>query len=175
MISGIHYFSTELKTKIDVNPRSCFNVAIKKNRKNANILETGGVVKGLITKRLGFIWDHTNAGSMLGQRRRRWANIYPTLVQCILLAAYSSIKRTNYILQRLRGARESEIRLFQPSQSLSGTCLTTDHRVTVRSATRCSVNKLIPTTLLLRSTRQTRDFKQCWAIICNTGPMLRQH
>ena len=25
MIRGIHYFSTELKTKIDVIPRSCFN------------------------------------------------------------------------------------------------------------------------------------------------------
>ena len=26
MIRGIHYFSTELKTKIDVIPRSCFNL-----------------------------------------------------------------------------------------------------------------------------------------------------
>ena len=26
MIRGIHYFSTELKTKIDVIPRSCFKV-----------------------------------------------------------------------------------------------------------------------------------------------------
>ena len=25
MIRGIHYFSTELKTKIDVIPRGCFN------------------------------------------------------------------------------------------------------------------------------------------------------
>ena len=25
MIRGIHYFSTELKTRIDVIPRSCFN------------------------------------------------------------------------------------------------------------------------------------------------------
>ena len=26
MIRGIHYFSTELKTKIDVIPRSCFKI-----------------------------------------------------------------------------------------------------------------------------------------------------
>ena len=26
MIRGIHYFSTELKTKIDVIPRGCFNM-----------------------------------------------------------------------------------------------------------------------------------------------------
>ena len=26
MICGIHYFSTELKTKIDVIPRGCFNI-----------------------------------------------------------------------------------------------------------------------------------------------------
>ena len=26
MIRGIHYFSTELKTKIDVIPWSCFNI-----------------------------------------------------------------------------------------------------------------------------------------------------
>ena len=28
MIRGIHYFSTELKTKIDVIPRGCFNVRV---------------------------------------------------------------------------------------------------------------------------------------------------
>ena len=28
MIRGIHYFSTELKTKIDVIPRGCFNNAL---------------------------------------------------------------------------------------------------------------------------------------------------
>ena len=28
MIRGIHYFSTELKTKIDVIPRSFFNIVI---------------------------------------------------------------------------------------------------------------------------------------------------
>ena len=27
MIRGIHYFSTELKTTIDVIPRGCFNIA----------------------------------------------------------------------------------------------------------------------------------------------------
>ena len=30
MIRGIHYFSTELKTKIDVIPRGCFNVTKSK-------------------------------------------------------------------------------------------------------------------------------------------------
>ena len=28
MIRGIHYFSTEVKTKIDVIPRGCFNFSI---------------------------------------------------------------------------------------------------------------------------------------------------
>ena len=30
MIRGIHYFSTELKTKIDVIPMSCFDVPINR-------------------------------------------------------------------------------------------------------------------------------------------------
>ena len=29
----------------------------------------------------------TNVGLMLGQRRRRWNNIKPTLVECLALAA----------------------------------------------------------------------------------------
>ena len=32
MIRGIHYFSTELKTKIDVIPRGCFNIKVDGNR-----------------------------------------------------------------------------------------------------------------------------------------------
>ena len=32
MIRGIHYFSTELKTKIDVIPRSCYNIGIQMKR-----------------------------------------------------------------------------------------------------------------------------------------------
>ena len=36
MIRGIHYFSTELKTKIDVIPRGCFKFLLQVSAQNAD-------------------------------------------------------------------------------------------------------------------------------------------
>ena len=38
MIRGIHYFSTELKTKIDVIPRGCVNFVLECESINAYII-----------------------------------------------------------------------------------------------------------------------------------------
>ena len=62
----------------------------------ANVRDVGPMLTKRLDNRLQPIYrtwpnpantiHRTHAGSMLGQRRRRLANIYPTLVQCLVFA-----------------------------------------------------------------------------------------
>ena len=90
----------------------------------------------------------TNVGLMLGQRRRRWANIKLTLVQCLALMGYRP---------RHQRVAASGHKGCWPHGGGGGVQLFPDRKV------------LLPSRA---TTRSWKTVAECWHSVCDAGPTL---